>query len=78
MNNDYFVIVDPVHFEPMERINSIMGQQAAIIEKMTPAVRLCERLVNPDDLGYAVEPEVRREAYRVLQGVGLRPPSTNK
>lgn len=44
----------------------------------SPAVRLCERLVDPDDLGYAVEPEVRQEAYKVLQGVGLRPQSTNK
>lgn len=39
------------------------------------AINLCNRLLDPEDLGHAVTPEVRQETMRVLQLMGLR--STN-
>lgn len=41
-----------------------------------PAIALCKELLDPDGFGHAVTQEVRNEAYRALQAVGLRPHNT--
>lgn len=41
--------------------------------KNNEAIVLCERVLDPDDLGYAVTQEVRREARSALQVAGMRP-----
>lgn len=68
-----YIIADPQHLDAQKRIQSILSQQADIIEQQHAAVQLCEQLIDPDGFGHSVTQEVRQEAYRALQLARFRP-----
>lgn len=56
----------------MTDIETLRKVTETVTEQHKAMYLFIERLLDPEDLGHAVTPEVRQKAYYLLNGYGLR------